>query len=158
MTAAHRRGLELYAVLKPYNTGLSGTYPEGSSQAGATRLRRIGGTIQQAIPFIENHPDLRLRRRDEAFPRDLDSIPVRKIRLLKKDDGATRVRPEHLELWASASNHRYRRLDVPFTVRETVEPARREVRDYYGDLVTRRGAWSGSSPSRESSFVTVSSP
>src|SRR5262249_47777357 len=27
---AHRHGLELYGVLKPYNTGLSGTYPEGS--------------------------------------------------------------------------------------------------------------------------------
>ena len=35
---AHRHGLELYAVLKPYNTGLSGTYPEGSPQAGS-RLR-----------------------------------------------------------------------------------------------------------------------
>ena len=26
---AHRHGLEIYGVLKPFNTGLAGTYPEG---------------------------------------------------------------------------------------------------------------------------------
>ena len=137
---AHRHGLELYAVLKPYNTGLSGTYPEGSPQAGATRLHRIGGTVQQAIPFIERHPELRIRRRPERFPKGLESAPVRALRLIKKDDAPTRIRKEHLELWSSPSNYRYRRLAVPFTVRESVEPARREVRDYYGARVTASGA------------------
>jgi len=136
---AHRHGLEIYAVLKPYNTGLAGTYPQGSPQAGATRLRRIGGTIQQAIPFIERHPEMRIRRRPERLPAGLDTIPVQRIRLVKKDDAPTRVRKENLEIWASPDNFRYRRLDVPFTVRETVEPAASDVRDYYGETVYRRG-------------------
>jgi hypothetical protein len=137
---AHRHGMELYAVLKPYNTGIAGTYPAGSPESGATRLRRIGGTIQQAIPFIERHPEMRIRRRPETGPAGLESTPVRRIRLVKQDDSPTRVRKENLQLWASSDNYRYRRLDVPFSLRESVEPAPREVRDYYGDRVTARGA------------------
>ncbi len=137
---AHRHGLELYAVLKPYNTGLAGTYPAGSPGAGATRLRRIGGTIQQAIPFVERHPEMRIRRRPEPRPAGLESTSVRRIRLVKKDDSATRIRKENLQLWASSDNYRYRRLDAPFALRESVEPAPREVRDYYGERVTARGA------------------
>ncbi|MEO6003963.1 MAG: hypothetical protein ABIZ04_12905, partial [Opitutus sp.] len=32
---AHARGLEIYGVLKPYNGGLSGSYPTGSTEAGS---------------------------------------------------------------------------------------------------------------------------
>src|ERR1700726_2306177 len=34
--AAHSRGLEICGVLKPYNGGLSGSYPSGSPQASST--------------------------------------------------------------------------------------------------------------------------
>ena len=33
----------------------------------------------------------------------------------------------------------YRRLEAPFSLRESVEPAPREIRDYYGETVCRRG-------------------
>ena len=137
---AHKHGLEFYAVLKPYHTGSSGAYPEGSPQAKATEIKRIGSTPVQAIPFVERHPHTRIRRRPLKAPPDLQSLPVQKIRLLKKDDSPTRVRKENLEIWTSLNNYRYERQDVAFTLKEAVEPAPQEVRDYYGDLVTAQGA------------------
>jgi hypothetical protein len=137
---AHKHGLEFYAVLKPYHTGLSGTYPEGSSRANATRIKRIGGTLQQVIPFIERNPGLRIRRRPLKAPPDLHSQPIKRIRLIKKDATATRVGQENLEIWTSPNNYGYRKRNIPFTVQQAIEPAPREVRDYYGDTVTAKGA------------------
>ena len=138
--AAHRNGLEIFGVLKPYHTGMSATFPEGSPDADPrTHMRRIGGTVQSFNPFMERFPDTRVKRRPVKAPADLESIPVRQIRLLKKDDSPTRIRQEHLEIWTSSNNYRYQRQQVEFTLEETVEPASSEVRDYYGNLVTRKG-------------------
>ena len=136
---AHRHGLELYGVLKPYNTGISGTYPEGSPQAGASGITRIGGTLQQVIPFIERYPETRVLRRPFSPPEDLERLPIQKIRLLKKDDSPTRIRAENLEIWTSPSNYRYQNRSRVQEVREEVVQAEREVRDYYGNLLTPKG-------------------
>ena len=139
--AAHRNDLEIFGVLKPYHTGMSASFPEGSPDADPdTRMRRIGGTIQSFNPFMERFPHTRIKHRPVKAPADLESIPVRQIRLIKKDDSPTRIRREHLEIWTSDNNYRYQRQRVDFTLEETVEPSPREVRDYYGDLVTRKGA------------------
>ena len=138
--SAHKHGMELYAVLKPYHTGTWGAFPEGSPEAEAAEIKRIGDTPVQAIPFVERHPHTRIRRRPLKAPPDLQSLPVQKIRLLKKDDSPTRIRKENLELWTSRNNHHYQKRDVSFTLKEKLEPAPREVRDYYGDLVTAQGA------------------
>ena len=96
---AHKHGMEIYGVLKPYNTGASGSYPEGSDLADATSLKRIGGTVWQAIPFAQRYPDVRLKRRPIEMPDGLESIPIKKIRLLKSDDSATRVTADRLQIW-----------------------------------------------------------
>jgi hypothetical protein len=139
--AAHKHGLEIYGVLRPNEFGYAGTFPEGSPEVEDARgIDRIGGTVRWAMPFIRRHPHMRLRRRPYKAPPDLESIPVRKIRLLKKDDSPTRIRKEHLQVWTSPANYRYERRDVEFTLKEAVEPAPREVRDHYGALVTAKGA------------------
>ena len=138
--AAHKHGLEIYGVLKPYNTGTSGTYPEGSPDPRPNNIGRIGGTVVQVSPFIERYHYTRLRRRPYRLPADLGSIAVKKIRLLKKDDSPTRIKKENLEIWTSPNNYRYQRREVPFDLTESVEPAPREVRDYFGEVVTARGA------------------
>ena len=137
---AHKRGMEIYGVLKPYNTGASGSYPAGSGLAGASGLERIGGTVSDSIPFARNNPRVHLKRRPLPLPPGLDSTRIKRVRLLKSDDSPTRVKRENLQLWTSEINWRYRRKDTPFTVAEAVEPAPREVRDYYGDVVTEKGA------------------
>lgn len=137
--AAHEHGLELFGILYPYSLGASETYPEGSPQAGATQIKRIGGTLKIVSRFIERHPHLRVRRRPFETPPGLQSVPIQKIRLLKKDDAPTRIRPENLEIWTSPKNYRYQRRDVSFTLKEGVEPAPRSVYDRYGELLTTRG-------------------
>ena len=106
--AAHRRGLEIFGVLKPYHTGMSATFPEGSPESDpATPMRRIGGTLQCFNPFMERFPHTRIQRRPLMGPPNLQTIPIRRIRLIKRDDSPTRIRAPHLEIWSSPDNYRY---------------------------------------------------
>ena len=134
---AHRHGLEIYGVLKPYNTGMSGSNGPCSGRR-LSGIERIGGAVPQVIPFLERYPHTRLRRRPDI--RASHGVPVSRIRLLKRDASPTRVRPENLRLWTSDDNGRYTRLNAPFAVTERVEPAPSEVRNYYGELVVAKGA------------------
>ena len=138
--AAHRNGLEIFGVLKPYHTGMSATFPEGSPDADPeTEMRRIGGTVQSFNPFMGRFPHTRIKRRPVRGPANLQSLPIRQIRLIKRNDSPTRIHRQNLEIWTSPDNYRYQRQAVEFTLEEAVKPAPREVRDYYGNLVTRKG-------------------
>ncbi|MDB6168497.1 MAG: hypothetical protein JWM88_1361 [Verrucomicrobia bacterium] len=137
--AAHAQGLEIIGVLKPYNGGLSGSYPLGSPDAKTgSRLTKIGGNIQQVIPFLEEHPEMRLQRRLEDGV-SVSGATIAEIRLTKADAGETRLRPEHLRLWVSEDNFQYRLLPLVPTGSVSVEKAAREVRDYHGNVLTRAG-------------------
>ncbi len=134
---AHERGLEIYGVLKPYNGGLAGSFPAGSPEAGsASKHSRIGGTIVQLIPFLEQHPEMRVRRQPVSAS---DGGPIRTIQLTKADARETRLRPEHLRLWVSDNNYQYQPLDLVPTGTTEIVPATREVRDYHGNILTRIG-------------------
>ena len=133
---AHRHGLEIYGVLKPYNTGMSGINGPCSGRR-LSGLEQIGGSVPQVIPFLERYPHTRLRRRPDT--RAGHGAVVTRIRLLKRDASPTRVRPENLQLWVSEDNGRYTRLDAALSVTERVEPAPREVRNYHGELVVAKG-------------------
>ena len=137
---AHEHGLEIYGVLKPYNTGLSWGTPEGASGVMPSAVARIGSVPDQVIPFLERHPNTRMRRVSGTTPVDLRSTPVRRIRLLKSDDSPTRIRRDNLQIWTSPNNFEYTRQNVGFQVDESVQPSPREVRDYNGDLVVASGA------------------
>ena len=138
--AAHGRGLEIFGVLKPYHTGMSATYPEGSPDSDpATPMRRIGGSLQCFNPFMERFPHTRIQRRPVKGPPNLRDVPIRRIRLIKRDDSPTRIRARHLEIWSSPDNYRYGCRQVDFQLEETVEPSLQENRDYYGQIVTKKG-------------------
>ena len=133
---AHRHGLEIYGVLKPYNTGMSGINGPCSGRR-LSGIKQIGGSVPQVIPFLDRYPHTRLRRRPDT--RAGHEASVTRIRLLKRDASPTRVRPENLQLWVSEDNGRYTRLDATLSVTERVEPAPREVRNYHGELVVAKG-------------------
>ena len=137
--AAHRYGIQLYAYYKPYETGVALVLPEGSPEARINgRLAHSGGQLAWIDRFVVDNPTLRIRRRGD-LPSDLATRPIHAVKLIKRDASPTRVTQDHLQLWASASNYRYQRLNVAFDVRETVEPAQREVSDVAGTPVTRAG-------------------
>ena len=138
--AAHRHGMEIVGVLKPYDLGASGTVPEGSPDPRATNLKQIGGTVLFGIPFQQQHRHTLIKRRPFEAPANLHHVAVRKIRLLKAGDSPTRLGKEHLEIWTSTDNYGYERRNVEFTVGEAVEPAPREVLDSFGRVLTTKGA------------------
>lgn len=139
--AGHRHGLEVYAYYKPYETGPGVIFPTGTPEADRWGLLDcVGGRLAWLDPFVRDHPELRIKRRTDDLPADVESAKVCSIRLTKHNDAPTRVTAEHLQIWTSANNHQYQRKDVKFTVKETVEPARREVRDQKGGLLTKAGA------------------
>ena len=136
VSLAHKHGLEIYGVLKPYETGESGTYPEGSPDPKFSSMARIGGRLWQPIRFVEQYPYTRLRRRNYRLPSNLENMEIRKIRLIKKDASPTRIKKENLQIWTSPDNYQYKLLNVPFSFVESIERSTREIRDYYGEIVT----------------------
>jgi len=136
--SAHRHGIELYAYYKPYETGPAVSLPEGSADGLAYgRIRQQGGWLTWMDLFVVEHPELRIRRRDDSA--NTPGGPICALRLTKRDGSPTRVTAEHLQIWTSDLNHRYERLQVPFEVVEAVEPSPKEVREVYGEVVTRKG-------------------
>jgi hypothetical protein len=139
--AAHRHGLEIYAYFKPYETGCAALFPEGSYEATAYgRTSQIGGRMTWIEPFVVDHPHLRIRRCMDDLPANIQAVPICGLRLRKRDASPTRVTREHLQLWASDQNYRYRRLDIPLEVHETVEPSPQDVHDLFSEkLLARKG-------------------
>ncbi len=136
---ARAKGMEIFGVLKPYYNGVSGSYPAGSPRTtNCSPLSKIGGPLQHVLPFLEAHPEMRLQRRPLPRP-DSATGPIREIRLTKSDDRETRLRPEHIRIWTSADNYQYRPLPIVPTGTLAVETARREVRNYHGEILTRAG-------------------
>lgn len=128
--AAHRHGIELYAYYKPYETGVSVLFPEGSPEAQRWgRLGQIGGRMSWMDRFVVDHPDLRIKRRTDDLPADVMTRPIRTLRLVKKDDSPTRLTKERLQIWTSKLNYQYQRLDVDFQVGESVEACPRDIYD-----------------------------
>ena len=137
--AAHRHGLELIAVMKPYAGASIITWPEGSPDGGRPGLRRVGGTLHDAFGYLERNPRLAIEGRADTKAAPVHPSAIAAIRLTKADASPTRVDREHLEIWTSPGNWRYRRRDIPFEVRDQVRPAPADVHDYFGHLVTRAG-------------------
>ncbi len=125
VAAAHRYGLELFAYFKPYETGPACLFPMGSLEAAAYgRLDQVGGRMTWIHPFVANHPHLRIKRRaDDPVP-DASQAAIASMKLRKSDSAPTRITGEHLKIWVSDLNHRYRVLDVPFTFVDSVEAGR----------------------------------
>ncbi|MBI3849703.1 MAG: hypothetical protein HY298_05350 [Verrucomicrobia bacterium] len=136
----HRHGLEVYAYFKPYENGPGVMFPAGSPQAKEWGLLDcIGGKLAWMDRFVRDHPHLRIQRRADDLPVTATNAAVRGIRLTKQDATPTRLTREHIQIWTSPDNFRYRRAEVKFTCHETVEAAPREARDQFGKVMTRKG-------------------
>ena len=138
---ARQLGLEFYAIIKPYEAGHSTSEPLGSPRRREiTGLPRIGGVSDRSYPWTVRHPELRLRARQSDLPRGMDGIIVEAIQLRKLNYSAHSLRGEQLEIWTSTDNYKYRKRNIRFTVKESVETCPRDVFDINGKLVTAKGA------------------
>lgn len=140
VVAGHRHGLEVYAYFKPYETGPGLLFPEGSPEAKTMGLLpHIGGRLGWMEPFVRDHPELRIKRRTDDLPPDIDQAVVTSVRLIKKDDLPTRITKEHLQIWVSDVNWQYQPSKADFTFSDTVEKTAHAVCDHRGKVLTRAG-------------------
>ena len=136
---AHERGMEFYAVIKPYENGVSHAKPKAVlTSEGVTGLPGIGGSYH-VDPWVLARPELRVRARQADLPQGLDKKPVTRIQLRQKDMTPLRIRPENLEIWTSGDNNGYRKRELEFDVNEGVETCSRDVIDIDGNPVSSRG-------------------
>jgi hypothetical protein len=114
--------------------------PEGSPEARKWgRLEHLGGQLTWIDPFVLKHPHLRIKRRADDLQPWMKNAPIHAIKLIKRDDSPTRIKREHLQIWSSPNNYRYRPLDVRFDLTESTETAPRDVFDLNDKIVTRKG-------------------
>ncbi|NQT93720.1 MAG: hypothetical protein HQ559_13250 [Lentisphaerae bacterium] len=138
--AAHECGMELFAVLKPYETGMSTNYHEGTpeyEQYG--RLPVLGGSLHSISRFVHRNPSMRIRRRMDDVPEDVDTMPIASLKLYKASHEPTRIKKHHIRLWTREINRDYQQRDIPFTFTDSVEPALQDVEDYAGMVRVRKG-------------------
>ena len=136
---AHERGMEFYAVIKPYENGVShANTKEVLAKDGIIGLPGIGG-YYHVDPWVLARPELRVQARQADLPRGMDKTPVTRIQLRQKDMTPLRIRPENLEIWTSVDNNGYSRRDLEFEISEKVETCPRDVVDIDGNPVTSRG-------------------
>ena len=136
---AHERGMEFYAVIKPYENGVSHAKPKAVlTSEGVTGLPGIGGSYH-VDPWVLARPELRVRARQADLPQGLDKIPVTRIQVRQKDMTPLRIRPENVEIWTSDDNNGYSKRDLEFDVNEGVETCSRDIVDIDGNPVSSRG-------------------
>jgi hypothetical protein len=115
--AAHDHGLQIHALLKPFDNGLFySTHPDAPN----ARLKRIGNGITWIPHFVAQRRDLCTTRKPGNFGA-ASSEPVTQIDLVKADDAPAAFGVEEIQLLVSDDNLSYREYSGPLVREETVE-------------------------------------
>ncbi len=133
--AAHRHGVEVHAVFKPFER-FPHYAPHTIPQPQPHVWSDLYGTLQPIPEFTVKNPHLCLHRRagDEDRPG-----PVTAIRLVRSNAEPTRLRRGHLSIWTTSRLGEWRQWAGDFSVSDTVEF--RSYITYIGDcrVVTLSG-------------------
>ena len=136
----HERGMEFFAIIKPYETGVSNAVHPASAQAQANPgLPCRSGVYTEVEEWVKARPELRVQVRAGDLSPGVDDLPVTRIQLRQRDMTPIRIRPEELEIWTSPDNRHYQKQALAFQVTEGVESCPRTVVDIFGNLVTKQG-------------------
>ncbi|MFC1452073.1 hypothetical protein ACFLSJ_01860 [Verrucomicrobiota bacterium] len=139
--AAHRHGMQFFAIIKPYETGIASMFHEGTEEERTYgRVPRLGGSMYWVTRFVHENPSKRIRRRTHYVPPDVGTRRVCSIKLYKVDHEPTRIGAENLEIWTNSVNCRYVKRDVPLDLSQSVEPAPCDVEDFEGRILARQGS------------------
>lgn len=133
--AAHRRGMECYALSKPFEMGfgLGRLFPEGSDEAAKYgKLPMLGGWTPVLNPEFRNHHDYLIQRNPETGAEDAVGRIVRTIKFYNHDASATGLDPAQVRVWVSNDNASYRKYNGPCAISERVERRRRPRYDHRG--------------------------
>lgn len=122
--SAHRRGMQVYAVIKPFDMSVAHLSGDPS-------------------PFFNQHlflthPDASIERWPlEPAQAAAADAPVATIRFFKDDDRRHAITPEQINVWASNDNESYRRVETPLKISIKTQ-SKRFARLWEGDLTDER--------------------
>ena len=127
--AAHALGMELYAVYKPFDLAHNDTFPFGSAAARTYGLgmQSLSGEIFCGLRSMVPLAHLRMKRRTDDLPPDLDRRVIGRVRFTGLDAAPTRVRREHIRLAVSRDNGAFLPYSAPFEFIDAIENGRRVV-------------------------------
>ncbi|WP_236973611.1 hypothetical protein [Membranihabitans maritimus] len=117
--SAHTHGIEVYAVIKPFEGGGFGTIlPHSMPIPEETAVKDLRGIFPLIRPFVAQNPHLCLKCKPGKYEY---KTRLKKIRLIKSDDKPTRIKEQHLTLFTSATNNKFEVYKGPVNFRESVE-------------------------------------
>ena len=119
---AHREGLELVGILKPYDMAIHGfSWPPFSEQAKRPGLiHRIGGAYYWTTRLAAENQHLIMARKPSAHGPARNATWTR-IDLVKENDAECPLKPADIAFLVSDDNDTFRPYDGPMAVREVVE-------------------------------------
>jgi len=119
--AAHRRGIEVVGLIKPFDMGFYASHGEGTPDAQErSKVHRLGGAYGWISDFAAQHPELMIARRPGACG-DAENEVFTRIDLVKEDTDPAAFSVEEVELYVSDDNVTYERYDGSITRCEVVE-------------------------------------
>ncbi len=148
-SAAHSYKLEIIAIYKPYEGGGATTVPEGQVADNGNWYEDVpGGRRTYFETFITEHPEMRIRRRDDAHI--VDDRPITKIEMAFMLDAVTdknyfgsevnfdsktrgEVGAPKVTLYGSSDNYTYQKYEGDYNV--SWKTAKRNVYDANGRLM-----------------------
>lgn len=126
--AAHRRGMELYALLKPFDMGINRTLgQDGLEVENHGKLERIGGMAHWIADFPAMHREFIMARKPSAHgPSRQDEWTA--IELVKEDSASPGFDMEDVRLFVSDDNLNYTPYKGPVLREQMIE--RRSIREH----------------------------
>jgi hypothetical protein len=121
VSAAHRHGIELYGLIKPFDMGFWHNVGESDPRAKTWgRMPRIGGPVGWIADFAADRRDLCMARKPAACGPAKNKFFTR-IDLVKEDAAAAAFSVNDLNLFVSDDNTTYRPYAGPMTREEKIE-------------------------------------
>jgi hypothetical protein len=119
---AHREGLELVGILKPFDMAIHGfSWPPFSEMARQHgRIFKIGGAAYWSTHMAADNQPLIMARKPSAWGPALQATWTR-IDLVKEDDGECPLKPSDIAILVSDDNDTFRPYAGPLAARGLVE-------------------------------------
>jgi len=109
--AAKAEGLEVIAVLKPFETAMFHSTPTPPDQAHSHGgIRSLGGWNRWSTDFAAANPNMRLERNMTGVPPDLAGKKIATIVLTAQAGLAANIDPTLLRFWTSEDNGAYAQI------------------------------------------------
>lgn len=116
---AHKRGIKVCFVWKPFEGGLGEALPHSFPQPDEpTYLNDLRGILFHIDPWLCANPQYRMKRKPEP---PQPEGPIHTIKLVQQDSRPSRIKKHHLSIRTGMTNNQFKPYDGDFTFTDAVE-------------------------------------